>query len=234
MPSAPPDTDDPIDFRVHVVAESIRLFAEQGYESTTVEQIAAAAGISRRTFFRQFGAKEDVIFADHESLLELVAAHLSDGPEADPYESVCTAAELVFLHFRDSRMMAVRRLRIVQGVPALRDRELVTTYRYQRLFEDHLRARLPEESPAQLIGYAAAITSAHNYLLRAMIRGDENATLEHLRDELRQLRRTFTRREVDAGADAVSVITHPAGMSPEEIGHRVVEQLRAQRRDRGQ
>jgi AcrR family transcriptional regulator len=52
------------DFRTLVVAESIRLFGENGYESTTVEQIAAAAGISRRTFFRQFRAKEDVIFAD--------------------------------------------------------------------------------------------------------------------------------------------------------------------------
>ena len=60
------------DFRTLVVAESIRLFGENGYESTTVEQIAAAAGISRRTFFRQFRAKEDVIFADHESLLAQV------------------------------------------------------------------------------------------------------------------------------------------------------------------
>ncbi|MXP20058.1 TetR family transcriptional regulator [Gordonia sp. HNM0687] len=229
MPSASPSTDDPADFRVHVVAESIRLFAEQGYESTTVEQIAAAAGISRRTFFRQFGAKEDVIFADHESLLTAVSAHLAAGD--DPWRVVCSAAELVFVHFRDAREMAVRRFRVVQEVPALRDRELVTTYRYQRLFEDSLRSRLPDESPVRLIGYAAAVTGAHNYLLRAMVRGDEDATLQRLRDELDHLRATFTG---GAALGAVTVVTHSAEMSPEEIGRRVVEQLRAEQRDHGQ
>ncbi|MEE4025817.1 TetR family transcriptional regulator [Gordonia sp. PKS22-38] len=236
MPSAPPTTDDPADFRVHVVAESIRLFAEQGYEATTVEQVAAAAGISRRTFFRQFGAKEDVIFADHESLLTQVSAHLA-ADDADPYAAVCSAAEVVFLHFRDSREMAVRRLRVVQGVPALRDRELVTTYRYQRVFEDFLRARLPEESPARLIGYAAAVTSAHNFLLRAMIRGDEDATLERLRAELGHLRGAFTRPEAALGDDlsvAVAVVTRPVGSSPEEVGRLVAEQLRAAQQHRGQ
>ena len=48
---------DPAAFRTRVVAESIRLFSEHGYESTTVEQLAAAAGMSRRTFFRQFGRR---------------------------------------------------------------------------------------------------------------------------------------------------------------------------------
>ncbi|MDL9945153.1 TetR family transcriptional regulator [Gordonia sp. ABSL11-1] len=243
----PTDAGRPTDFRVHVVAESIRLFAEQGYESTTVEQIAAAAGISRRTFFRQFGAKEDVIFADHESLLDQVVAHL-DGAGGDPWIAVCSAAELVFGHFRAAREMAVRRFRIVQGVPALRDRELVTTYRYQRLFEDFLRTRLPGESPVRIVGYAAAVTGAHNYLLRAMIRGDDDATLERLRTELDRTRIAFdawaddpgskrpdaSDREVPATGTVVSVVTYPAGTPPAEIMRQVGEQLRGDRDDRGQ
>ena len=52
--SGPDSNDDPADFRVHVATQAIRLFAEHGYEATTVDQIAAAAGVSRRTFFRQF------------------------------------------------------------------------------------------------------------------------------------------------------------------------------------
>ena len=75
---------DPAAFRTRVVAESIRLFSEHGYESTTVEQLAAAAGMSRRTFFRQFGSKEDVIFADHESLLAQVGDRLAASDE-DPW-----------------------------------------------------------------------------------------------------------------------------------------------------
>ncbi|WP_124710279.1 TetR family transcriptional regulator [Gordonia insulae] len=228
--------DDPADFRVHVVAESIRLFSEQGYESTTVEQIAAAAGISRRTFFRQFGAKEDVIFADHEALLAQVAAHL-DTADDDPWVAVCTAAERVFLHFRDTRELAVRRFQVVQESPALRDRELVTTYRYQRLFEDFLRPRLPAESPARVVAYAAAVTGAHNYLLRSMIRGDVDATIDRLRAELDRVRAGFMASPgVPQSASAevggvVTVVTYPAGTAPDEIARRVREQLRADRRD---
>ncbi|MGL1751793.1 helix-turn-helix domain-containing protein, partial [Vibrio parahaemolyticus] len=56
--------------RTAVVAAAIALFAERGYDQTSVEQIAQAAGVSRSTFFRQFGGKEDVVFADHEVLLD--------------------------------------------------------------------------------------------------------------------------------------------------------------------
>lgn len=220
---------DPAQFRVHVVAQAIRLFSQHGYESTTVEQIAAAAGVSRRTFFRQFRSKEDVIFADHESLLEQVAAYLSREFD-DPWAATCDAAQLVFRHFRDRRELAVWRYRVVQRVPALRDRELVTTYRYERLFTDYLRSAVPGAKPVRIVSYAAAITSAHNYLLRAMIRGDESATVEALARELFELRRTFG---VMPGADAlppattpraVTVLTYPAGTSSDEI----TEQLRRQ------
>ncbi|MFZ2526573.1 MAG: TetR family transcriptional regulator [Rhodococcus sp. (in: high G+C Gram-positive bacteria)] len=221
---------DPAQFRVHVVTQAIRLFSEYGYESTTVEQIASAAGVSRRTFFRQFRSKEDVIFADHESLLEQVAAYLS-GEFTDPWAATCDAAQLVFRHFRDRRELAVWRYRVVQRVPALRDRELVTTYRYERLFTDYLRSATPGEKPIRIVSYAAAITSAHNYLLRAMIRGDETATVEALSRELFELRRTFG---VVPGAQAsaavatpraVTVLTYPAGTSADEIAEQLRRQL---------
>ncbi|MGV9744271.1 TetR family transcriptional regulator [Rhodococcus zopfii] len=221
---------DPAQFRVHVVTQAIRLFSEHGYESTTVEQIASAAGVSRRTFFRQFRSKEDVIFADHESLLEQVAAYLSREFD-DPWAATCEAAQVVFRHFRDRRELAVWRYRVVQRVPALRDRELVTTYRYERLFTEFLRSAVPGEKPVRIVSYAAAITSVHNYLLRAMIRGDETATAEALSRELFELRLTFgVVPGIEATAAvttprAVTVLTYPVGTSPEEIAEQVRRQL---------
>ncbi|MFW0790951.1 TetR family transcriptional regulator [Gordonia sp. CPCC 205333] len=217
-------SDDHVDFRVQVVAESIRLFGEKSYESTTVDQIATAAGISRRTFFRQFGSKEDVIFADHEALFARVADHLAT-VGGDPWKAPCSAAEIVFSHFSRTRELAVRRFRVVQEVPALRDRELVTTYRYQRLFEEDLRMRLPDESAAHLAGYAAAVTGAHNYLLRAMIRGDATATIGRLRDELDRIRLALG---AGGGAERhrVAVVTFDAGLTSDEVARQVGERLR--------
>ena len=99
-------TADVAAFRRHVVAESIRLFTQQGYDATTVDDVAIAAGTSRRTLFRHFGSKEDLIFVDHESLLADVAAHLS-APDADPWRAVCEGAELVFAHYAADRELAV-------------------------------------------------------------------------------------------------------------------------------
>ena len=52
------------------------LFEQQGYAATTVDQIAARAGVGRSTFFRAFGSKEDVIFPDHDALVARVAARV--------------------------------------------------------------------------------------------------------------------------------------------------------------
>ncbi|MGF7121548.1 TetR family transcriptional regulator [Rhodococcus sp. TAF43] len=238
--TGPDSNGDPADFRVHVATQAIRLFAEHGYEATTVDQIAAAAGVSRRTFFRQFRSKEDVIFADHESLLEQAADYLS-GTTEDPWMAVCEAARLVFNRFRENRELSVRRYQVVQRVPALRDRELVTGYRYERLFTDHLRGAVPSAKPLDVVGFAASVTACHNYLLRAMIRGDENATSEELQRALLEIRRKFGAGTRDTTAtavtstdstntrptDAVTVVTYPPGTPPAEVARRVRLQLEA-------
>jgi AcrR family transcriptional regulator len=55
--------------RLALIRAAIRLFRERGYEATTVDDIASAAGSSRRTFFRYFGTKEDVLLLDTREML---------------------------------------------------------------------------------------------------------------------------------------------------------------------
>lgn len=230
--TGPDNSGETDDFRVHVATQAIRLFAEHGYEATTVDQIAAAAGVSRRTFFRQFRSKEDVIFADHESLLEQASEYLAGGND-DPWVAVCEAAHLVFGRFRENRELSVRRYQVVQRVPALRDRELVTGYRYERLFTDYLRRAVPTAKPLDVVGFAATVTACHNYLLRAMIRGDETATAADLQRALVDIRRKFGVASGDALVEApdhpagtsVTVVTYPAGMAADEVARRVRLQL---------
>lgn len=220
---------DPAQFRVHVASQAIRLFSAHGYEATTVDQIAAAAGVSRRTFFRQFRSKEDVIFADHESLLAQVQEFLTaDAP--DPWARVCDAAGLVFDRFRHNRDLSMRRYRVVQHVPALRDRELVTGFRYERLFVDYLRSAAPRDPVLRVVGFAAAVTACHNYVLRSMIKGDADATADALDRALLDVRRTYG---VAPSADAVAarsdksvlVVSFPPGTPAEEITRKIREQL---------
>ena len=60
------------------------LFAERGYEDTTVAEIARAAGISRRSFFRYFSSKEDVVIGTSDALAEDVLAAFARRPAAEP------------------------------------------------------------------------------------------------------------------------------------------------------
>jgi AcrR family transcriptional regulator len=89
-------------FRAEVAEAALDLFTDNGYDPTSVEDIAMAAGISRSTFFRQFRAKEDVIFADHEALLNELTVYLA-ASHPDPWEAVCQAAVLVFRKFSEHR-----------------------------------------------------------------------------------------------------------------------------------
>jgi AcrR family transcriptional regulator len=68
--------------RLMIVA--LRLFERQGFEDTTVEQIAARADVAPRTFFRYFPAKVDVLFADHEQLVGLIRDTLATRPPDEP------------------------------------------------------------------------------------------------------------------------------------------------------
>jgi AcrR family transcriptional regulator len=67
-----------------IVAAGLELFAERGFGRTTVDQIAATAGISRRTFFRYFADKEELFFAEDDQLLEVIGATLDEAPAGEP------------------------------------------------------------------------------------------------------------------------------------------------------
>src|SRR4029453_9034843 len=66
-------------------AEAVRLFTQQGFQATTIEEIAAAAEVAPRTFFRYFSSKEEVVFwSEHQPMLaEFVAARPDHEPAAE-------------------------------------------------------------------------------------------------------------------------------------------------------
>lgn len=80
-----------------------RLFAEQGYAQTTVRDIAEAAGVTERTFFRYFGGKEELIIDDALSWLPLLQEHVRDRPaEEDPVSALRNAVLSLAADLRES------------------------------------------------------------------------------------------------------------------------------------
>lgn len=210
--------DEAAKFRLAVVDHALRLFADKGYEATTVDEIADAAGISRRTFFRQFRAKEDVVFADHEAQLSQARSDLN-AAQGDPWDAVCEAIVGIFERFTRTRELAARRYRVVRQVPALRDREIVTVFRYERLFTDYLRSALPEVNDLVLIQFSAAVTATHNYLLRRMVRGQAEAGTADLRAALAGIARG------DRAAGEMVVAVFPRDLPPGQVADLIAHRL---------
>lgn len=225
--------------RTHTHAQAvdaaIELFSRKGYEQTTVEEIADAAQISRATFFRRFRSKEDVVFADHELLLEEVVVMLAEtrpearaseesgrsperawDPAVDPYLEVCRAARLVFDHHVGQRETSLARHRLLQQVPALRDRELVTTHRYERAFTAYLRDTLPPDRSmtTMSIAFAAAVVAVHNAILRRWLRNPHLDLRPELEEAFADLRRVAT-APLPEPADAATAPSAPERRRPE-------------------
>jgi AcrR family transcriptional regulator len=108
--------------RDRIRACALRLFREQGYDATTVEQIAAAAGVSHMTFFRYFPAKEDAALSD--SYDPLLAGLLEQTPASWPLIDRVRAALLRGLRqlYEADRDTLLAQNKLIVSTPALRDR----------------------------------------------------------------------------------------------------------------
>ncbi|GAA1959559.1 TetR family transcriptional regulator [Kitasatospora viridis] len=183
--------------RQDLAAAAMDLFATQGYEETTVDQIAAAAGVARRTFFRYFRSKEEAIFPDHDDTLVRVADLLASAePEEHPLDVVCRGIKEVLHMYASTPAVSVARYQLIRQVPALREREIAVVARYERLFTRYLLGRFDASDtipPGWQHGgdddsmlaevSAAAVVAAHNHVLRRWLRagghGDVEAQLDH-------------------------------------------------------
>ena len=154
-----------------VVTRSIRMLADHGYLETTVEQLAHQAGISRATFFRKYGSKEDMVFADHAATLRRLE-QLLERPGLGPQQGLDEGTRLVLRHHLDHPERARARHDLLQAVESLRDREIAMSSRYERVFHAFLRRALPP-SPDQrvtAVALASAAVAVHNAFLRAWLR----------------------------------------------------------------
>ncbi|WP_344365158.1 TetR family transcriptional regulator [Streptomyces gobitricini] len=177
--------------RRELAAAAMELFATKGYEATTVDEIAAAAGVARRTFFRHFRSKEEAIFPDHDDTLVRAEAVLNAAPAHEhPLDTVCRGIKEVMKMYAASPAVSVERYRLTREVPTLREREIASVARYERLFTRYLLGHFDErdhhdgnDDPLLAEVAASAVVTAHNHVLRRWLRaggqGDVESQLDH-------------------------------------------------------
>jgi AcrR family transcriptional regulator len=127
--------------RAAIQRHALRLFREQGYDATTVDQIAEAAEVSQTTFFRYFPTKEDVVLTDDYDPLILKALH-AQPPELGPIAALRGALRAVFegipvaelAEFRERQMLAI-------AVPQIRAAALDTLSQTGQLIADAVAER---------------------------------------------------------------------------------------------
>ncbi len=111
--------------RERLAASALELFSAQGFERTTVAEIAAAAGLTERTFFRYYADKPEVLFAGQDEFEGLFLAGIEASTSTRPMDLVAAALDHAATFFPDERRAWSRSRRdVVTGNVALHEREL--------------------------------------------------------------------------------------------------------------
>lgn len=143
-----------------IQAEALRLFVAQGFQATTVEQIAAAAEVAPRTFFRYFASKDEVVFwPEYQPMLaSFVAARPADEPAVEAVSHALVDGLAAFYH--QDRERVLDRLRLAFRTPALHPRLWQQQARsadgIARVLADRLDARPGELEVRAMAGAIAA------------------------------------------------------------------------------
>ncbi|MGI5144564.1 TetR/AcrR family transcriptional regulator [Streptomyces sp. CA-106110] len=180
--------------RIRLADAAFALFDERGYEQTTVDDIAERAGLGRTTFFRHYRSKEDVIFPDHDRLLELIRDRLATSSHSTALVAVSDAVRLVLLHYLEEGDLARRRYALTSKVAALRDREIASVARYQRLFREFIADWMGDPTEAASLRaelMAAAVVAAHNHVLRRWLRSESSDPVDELDEAMREVLALF-------------------------------------------
>jgi AcrR family transcriptional regulator len=171
--------------RERLTRMAMALFLERGFEATTLDDIAAAADISRRSFFHYFASKEDVVFAWQEE----ITAALIDAVAARPAaESMLTAAENAILamvrQLEPGEAIAMAQLK--RDNPALQARDQVKYEKLERALTDALAKRAGHKTEKLKARLVAMIATG------AMRIGGELWAIEGAREKPEaQAKRTF-------------------------------------------
>jgi AcrR family transcriptional regulator len=167
---------------------AMELFHERGYDRTTVQEIAARAGLTERTFFRHYADKREVLFWGSAALEKLIVGAIAAAPKATPpLDAVTGALEATAPMFEQRRAYARKRRTLIVAHAELRERELIKLESLANAVAASLGKRGVRDPGASLIA-EAGIAIFKNAFDRWIADAEQQDLAQHLRrarDELK-------------------------------------------------
>jgi mycofactocin system transcriptional regulator len=159
---------------------ALRLFTEQGFHETTVDQIAAEAGVSRRTFFRYFDTKPSVLWNEFDAEVATIRAMLAEMPDSLPIMDAVRQAVIAANHYRAEDVPELRmRMSLIGTVPELAASAAVHYDAWERAVSDYVarRAGQPADSLYPLAVGRAVLAACRAGYDRWAARADADLTV---------------------------------------------------------
>lgn len=179
--------------REEVARTALQLFVRNGFEETTLTDIANAVGIGRRTLFRYFPSKNDMVWGDFGWVLNRLEMRLSDAPASEAMMDTLARAVVASNRYEGEAREELRlRMRLITTVPALQAHSMLRYGEWRSVVSRFVARRMGQE-PDDLI----PLTIGHMALAASMaafvrwVDHPEEDLLMHLRDGYERLRLAF-------------------------------------------
>jgi TetR/AcrR family transcriptional regulator, regulator of mycofactocin system len=159
---------------------ALRLFAERGFDNTTIEQIAAEAGVSERTFFRYFTTKASVLWTEFETEVETIRSSLTSVPDDVPLMDAVRSAVVAANHYHADDVPEMRmRMHLIATVPALSSSAAEHYEAWERAISEFAGRRLgqPAESLYPLAIGRATLAACRAAYDRWSVHADNDLTI---------------------------------------------------------
>jgi AcrR family transcriptional regulator len=180
------------DSRGRLEVAALELYLEQGFDNTTVAEIAERAGLTERTFFRHFADKREVLFPGGASFQNLITDGAANAPiDFGPLDAAFAGLQAVSGFLQERRPFSQKRQRVISENAELQERELIKLQALSMALADTLRSRGVGDPTAALVAEVAVALFKSSF--EAWVNPQNSRDLSHvLKESLDELRNFST------------------------------------------
>jgi mycofactocin system transcriptional regulator len=184
----PPSTS-----RDHLAGIALTLFVRNGFEETTLDDIASEVGVGRRTLFRYFSSKNDLVWGNFDGVLDRLRGELAAADPSEPMMETLGRAVVASNTYEGEALEELRlRMTLITSVPALQAHSMVRYADWRHVVADFVAQRLGVDADDLIpltVGHMA-LGASMSAFVRWVSHPDEDL-LAHMRTGYRHLARAF-------------------------------------------